>query len=34
MLMMAIKAKYVPVNAMEAYRGSRGVNPLILNIGT
>jgi len=24
----------VPVNAIKAYRGSRGVVPLILNLGT
>jgi len=26
------KIKLVPVHAMEAYRGSRGIAPLILNL--
>ena len=28
-----VKGKVVPVNAMKAYRGSRGVAPLILKFG-
>jgi hypothetical protein len=28
------KGEYVPVHAMKAYRGSRFVAPLILNLGT
>jgi hypothetical protein len=29
-----IKGKVVPVHTMKAYRGSRGITPLILNLGT
>ena len=29
-----VKGKAVPVHTMKAYRGSRGIAPFILNLGT
>ena len=30
---LKIKGKVIPVHAVKAYRGNRGVEPLILNLG-